>query len=241
MRDAHDLLDAKAAPADYASAWSAARDAREQLATLRRLFFSIVEHVREVAERQVTLADRSRDAAALASDANAEGAERIAELAAVQGTLAEHTLVLANELSEQSGQALNAGDPAAEESATRMREVAEKVLLAEGGMRGASGALAREPADFPQAASDQQLALSALAEALALLEPPQREPQGGEEPQSEGNSESPSEGAEPEEAAQPAPSDPAQLLQGVRDREAQRRRERARAAAGSEETVEKDW
>jgi hypothetical protein len=35
--------------------------------------------------------------------------------------------------------------------------------------------------------------------------------------------------------------DPAQLLQSVRDREAQRRRERAERRSGGYETVEKDW
>lgn len=241
MRDARDALDADAALLNFDMAILAVQDALERLATLRRLFFSIVEHVREAAERQLTLADRSRDTEALSRGGDAEGAGRMVELGAVQASLAEHTLLLANELSEQSAEALRAEDPAAEESAIRMREVAEHILLAEGGMRDAHRALVAEPADFPVAASGQQAALSALAEALALLEPPQRDPQGGEEPEPEGGSGSDSEGSRPEEAAQQAPSDPAQLLQGVRDREAQRQRERARAAAGSEETVEKDW
>ena len=242
MRDAHDLLDAKAAPADYAPTWSAARDARERLATLRRLFFSIVEHVREAAERQLALADRSRDAESLWSRGDADGSERVGELAAGQASLADHTLVLANEISEQSAEALRAEDPAAEESATRLREAAEQVLLAEGAMRGAHDALAQEPVTFPEAASGQQAALSSLARALELLEPPQQGDPGdsGSEPD-EGSPGSDSAPPQEQETPSQAGADPAQLLQGVRDREAQRQRERAEAASGSETTVEKDW
>ncbi|NRA06834.1 MAG: VWA domain-containing protein [Myxococcales bacterium] len=241
MRDAHDIMDAEAAPTDYAPARSAARDARERLATLRRLFFSIVEHVREAAERQLALADRSRDAEALWSRGDAEGSERVGELAAAQASLADRTLILANEIGEQSAEALRAEDPAAEESATRLREAAEQILLAEGAMRGAHDALTREPAAFPEVASGQQAALSSLARALALLEPPQQEEQGDSGSQPEEGSPGSDAAAQQQQAPSQAGSDPAQLLQGVRDREAQRRRERAEAASGSEATVEKDW
>ena len=240
MRDAGAALDEEGAP-DFQSARLAAQDALEGLATLRRLFFSIVEHVREVAERQVALADRGRDAEALWNGGDPDAAGRVGELAAGQASLAEHTLALANASSEQSAEALRAGDPAAEESADRMRAAAEQILIAEGAMRDAHGALAGEPVDFQVAAAGQQQALTALAQALALLEPPQRDPQGGDEPQTGGDSGSGAEDAQAEESEQQAPSDPAQLLQGVRDREAQRQRERNRAPGVSEETVEKDW
>jgi hypothetical protein len=86
----------------------------------------------------------------------------------------------------------------------------------------------------------QDQAVQALAEAIALLQedqntPPTDDPQQQPEDGNQGT---------PQDTANEGSgnSDPAQLLQGVRDREAQRREERAQASARQGyEPVEKDW
>jgi len=107
-------------------------------------------------------------------------------------------------------------------------------------MEQASAALMREPAGFELASGEQASALESLGEALALLAPPperqeQDQEQGGDQQQqSQG-------GQDDEQAESEAGADPAQLLQAVRDREAQRRRKREGRGSGSHDPVEKDW
>jgi hypothetical protein len=86
-----------------------------------------------------------------------------------------------------------------------------------------------------------------LEAALALLVPPE-DREGEDESDSEESSEEESGGEGEQEQAQEDPSaqpqdaaDPAQLLQSVRDKEAQRRRDRDQKANPGYETVEKDW
>ena len=117
--------------------------------------------------------------------------------------------------------------------------------------------LEAEGPGFEAAASAQRLALEELLKALALLAPPpppedpqgedQSEPEssdseGGEEQQPEGGDEG--QGSRENEAAEAeaGPEDPGQLLQGVRDREAERRRDREREAERRRsQPVNRDW
>ena len=105
--------------------------------------------------------------------------------------------------------------------------------------------LVSSPPEFSAALPFQKAAAVELAEAVALLVPPPPE----EEPESPDNSEEQQDSGEPEpqdadpgeDPQPPEPAlDPAQLLQAVRDQEAQRRRERA-ARAQNYDAVEKDW
>jgi hypothetical protein len=111
-------------------------------------------------------------------------------------------------------------------------------------MRQAEGALGLDPTEFEPARERQGVALEELGKALALLQPPQQQQQQ-QEPQDPGeDGEQQQEQSPGQEEAQPDEgdaADPGQLLQGVRDREAKRRRDRARRAGGPEDTVEKDW
>jgi hypothetical protein len=91
-----------------------------------------------------------------------------------------------------------------------------------------------------EAREGQGRAIHELEQALALLVPPeqqqqQQDPQQGE--QDEQQEASPQQEPEPGNEGM----DPAQLLQAVRDREAERRRERAGRQTAPYETVEQDW
>ncbi|UCE87782.1 MAG: hypothetical protein JSU66_08765, partial [Deltaproteobacteria bacterium] len=108
-------------------------------------------------------------------------------------------------------------------------------------MREALGRLESTPPAFATAREAQDEALRELGEALALLTPPQDSQGDGESaPEQQGGPDESGE-AEDESGSDAASQDPAQLLQGVRDREAQRQRDRARGRRSGYETVEKDW
>jgi hypothetical protein len=87
-------------------------------------------------------------------------------------------------------------------------------------------------------------AITELEQALALLVPPeQREPQDDSD-SSESSDPSEEGGGEDQQSESASPSepvDPAQLLQAVRDREAQRRHDREQQGSAAQDTVEKDW
>jgi Ca-activated chloride channel family protein len=230
-----------AEPAVLGRARAASGRAVETLDALRRLFFSIAEHVRELLARQVDLADDTTDAAVAAGGAT-EAA--LGSLGLRQEELSERTGQIALELEEQSnregGVVGKEADP--QESARRLRLAGEHVLAAEDEMRAAtSGIRADEPA-LAEARADQDRAAAELEQALALLVPPgqrQQPPQDQEQPGDQGQEEQARQQEERKAAEQE--TDPAQLLQAVRDREAERRRERARRQAAPYETVEKDW
>ncbi len=235
----------------------------EHIETLRRLFFSIAEHLREVAQRQLDLADSTQDALASSAAPDADPQALAGPLVDPQRSLAEQALAIANGLERQSSEAAEAAaaDPQAAEASERLRSAGEHVLGAHGEMENAIETL-QAPADLAATRESQEVALEELRAALEILEPPkpdpqqdgseqqqqqqqQQEQQGAQDPEegedAKGKAGTPEEQAAAEKPGEPEQvADPAQLLQEVRDREAQRRRDRARRAAGYE-TVEKDW
>ena len=89
----------------------------------------------------------------------------------------------------------------------------------------------------------QTEALEKLNDAIALLEPPQNDEQ--QDPQQQNQNQNQNRGnsgdSDEQDSQQNAASQSVnQLLQGVRDREAQRRQDRARVRTGVI-AVEKDW
>ena len=240
MRDTIEELGLKRP--DLGRAARPAARALQSLEALRRLFFSIVERLRDTARRQLELNDATEQAVALEDPVPALGPliPRQAELADTAGKLAAT-------LEEQSrrppgdtpGGAQEGLSPEAQQEMTeRLRRAAELVLAAQSPLQTAAEELAAEELEDVRGNQDQ--ALSHLLEAVALLTPPEAD-RGEGEPQ--GQDPIAESGAGDESARQERPQvlDPSQLLQEVRDREARRRRERDRRRAASAETVEKDW
>ncbi len=230
-------------PAPLLAARESSGRAVESLEALRRLFFSIVEHVRELRDRQVELADETRDAAALAAGSPAE-APAPGPLGGRQGELAEQAARIALELEEQShregGVVGGEADPA--ESSRRLRLAGEHVLAAEGEMTQAKERIESGAPALVEASASQALAVQELDEALALLIPPEQRQQSQQQQQQQQGDSQPQPQQQPsEEDAGEGAMDPAQLLQAVRDREAERRRARAGRQTAPYETVEKDW
>jgi hypothetical protein len=120
-------------------------------------------------------------------------------------------------------------------------------LFAQDEMKAVVAGLGVESPEFGPVQERQAAAVAELEAALALLVPPE-DREGEDESDSEESSEEESGGEGEQEQAQEDPpaqpqdaADPAQLLQSVRDKEAQRRRDRDQKANPGYETVEKDW
>ncbi len=225
----------------------------DHLQALRRLFFSIVEHLRETAQRQAQLNDETEQVAAVLDDGAA--AKKAGPLSARQQELRKTAGEIANALDDQAKQS-SAGAPAGEKSDPQQlaelqhaRELLAKAakLVGDGGtaMESAEKNLSLEKPVVDEARKNQDQALGKLVEALELLQPPQpdeQNQQGEHKPnedqqqqdQQQGNDEH-----QPEKSEMG--TDPARLLQAIRDREAQRSRERERRARLEQEPVEKDW
>ena len=224
-------------------------EVQNTLERLRQLFFSVVEHLQETLRRQTALNDATQEAAALAeSRGPEETAQAVGPLVPRQEGLM-HTTERIGEALRTQADLLSQQAPPPEQAQTaqnthpspeRFRTASDTLTTAQARMQEAATHLAHAPPAFPEATDRQTQAVTALREALVLLSPPDT---------SHGKTQKPSEAPQQKQAPQPDPSaqqgtpdaDPSQLLQGVRDREAQRRSEKGRARSGAYEPVEKDW
>jgi len=257
---------AEAAPADDSEltglidrAQGSVAHTLNQIEALRRLFFSVVDYLRETLRRQIDLGDRTEEMAGLAATEPAEAiARRLGPMASEQTALAEMAGSIAEALTRQAEQPAPTAPPTqedtqaqqaadAQEQQEHLRQAADRVANARDRMDQAAEAIATESPAFERIRDHQQQAVEALAAALAALQPPQPPGQSDPEQQPEqqdqaGQQESQQDGqGQPDAKPQPEPGDLSQLLQGVRDREAQRREARARQQSSGYEPVEKDW
>jgi hypothetical protein len=233
------------------------------LENLRRIFFTIIEHLRDTAQRQQELGDDTEEVAALPDTDQERG---LGPLVPRQEALANIAGVIANALEEQSraepgdlvggaGADPNAAPDAeamAEQAAT-LRRAAELTLEAQIEMEDVGKMLKVEPSNFAAAREHQGEAHARLLEAIELLTPPEEQQQGDQQqdPQDQqdgqGEQEQQQQQQQQEGAADQAQepeqqeADPSQLLQEVRDREAARRKENAERAKRGFDTVERDW
>ena len=225
------------------------------LEDLRRLFFSIVEHVAALLADQAETHDGTATLQAESSAAMGdEFAPAVGAVAERQGRHAQMGDQLAAALAQQAdaasapvqsnaASAPNASaDPAAGE---RLAKAADEVRKAGGRMLsaatmlldGANRATTMSP-DLEPALEDQLAAMEHLENALKELVPPQQrqQQQQGEDQQRREAQQPRPQPAEDEEMSQ---RQALKRLQAIRDREAER--QRSRDAQASREPVEKDW
>jgi Ca-activated chloride channel family protein len=177
------------------------------------------------------------------------------KLEARGGELADALFVQAEEMGQG---ATEDAPPDADAERDRIRRAAEHIALAQLAMVEANESLEAETAPLAPAQDAQALAVDELNSALGLLSPPpppeqgdskqdesQSDDDGSQENDEEGEEEEQGEGgaeARSEDADEESMDDPSQLLQGVRDRDAERRRERDREEQRRRtEPVDKDW
>ena len=237
---------------DVNSARAAAGETLDALAELRRLFFSIVEHLRELHAEQANTHDST---ATLQFEASADAVEELAAgLGLAGGRQTDHADVadaLAAALAEQADAASTAAAQAAvaqapgADATAKLAEAAGEVRKAGGRMHSA-GALLDEAAaraanmspELEPALTDQTAAMEHLENALRALSPPDQDQQNqGDGQQQQQQQQVPREQSEDEEMSQ---RQALRRLQAIRDREAERQRRRQEEPARSD-PVEKDW
>ncbi|MCP4700045.1 MAG: VWA domain-containing protein [Gammaproteobacteria bacterium] len=228
---------------------------------LRRLFFSVVEHLKETARQQQELNDETEEVRGLAEAREAEEtAKALGPLAPRQGSLADRAGTINDALNQQaehqakesekkqgqnqkpSPQPPQQNAQEAADTAERMRQAAEHVATAQTLMLEANTKMKDEPPGLDDIRKQQDEAMEKLLEAVALLEPPQQQDQQQDQQQQQEQQQDNKQGEQEKEQEQPKQTDDLrQLLQGVRDREAQRREDQEKNRPGSYEPVEKDW
>ena len=222
----------------------------ELLAELRRLFFSLVEHLRETAQRQSGLNDDTQRTATV-SESDDVAAE-LAPLAQRQTELATISGEIAKALREQAGQSLEGHDglpsdqKQKEQLQQQMQQIAEQLhkagrLVADGelAMRQATTDMKADQPDVASVRKNQDEALQKLMEALALLVPPEQQQQNQQQNQDQSQDQKDQQKQEEKQDAKDG-GNLARLLQAVRDREAQRQKDKSRQRRDYE-PVEKDW
>ncbi|HEY5623401.1 MAG TPA: hypothetical protein VIV14_06540, partial [Gammaproteobacteria bacterium] len=241
-------------PASAAEGLATAREAIaaavEDIAELRALFFNLIEHLKETARRQIELGDETEAAAVLADDgAPDETALALGPLAPRQRQLAERAGRLAEALAAQSQRLAEQPQTPTDEApvdsadmAARLAGAGEHTGAAAVDMNNAAGGLEVNPPPLAQLRSDQSSAVDNLLAAIEMLEPPQqRQSQDQQEQQDQQQNQNGGADGDDSERREEAERDPSQLLQGVRDREAQRRAQQAERERLRYDPVEKDW
>ena len=233
---------------------ASSRETLRHLEELRRLFFSIVEHVAALLRDQGETHDRTATLQAGSSAAMGdEFAPAVGAAADRQGRHAQVGDQLAAALAQQAdaasapaqpdaaGEPVAAPDPAAGE---RLAKAAEEVRKAGGRMLSAATMLADGAArattmspDLEPALEDQVAAMEHLENALQELVPPRERQQQQAEEQQQGEGQEPQQQSGEDE--QMSQRQALKRLQAIRDREAERQRQRT--AQTSPEPVEKDW
>ncbi len=222
----------------------------EQVEALRRIFFSILEHLRETAQRQAALADETRDVATLADESKMVSG--IAPLIPRQQDLSNVTRQIADSLEKQSEQSPSnfAGqgsggkslDTESQDAAHRLAQASQHVTGARQAMDQATQKMKKDPQQLKTVEEDQGAAVQKLAEAIQLLSPPPKEPKQQQQEQQQQAQQQDQEAAKQKQEQQQAQQmDMNHLLQSVRDREAQRRRDKRQRSSAGYAPVEKDW
>ena len=234
-----------------AAAQEAANETLAALEALRQLYFSIVEHLQALRQEQAETHDQT---ATVQFEASTDASEAVvAQLAPAAQRQAEHGQMadaLAAALAQQADAAAASGAAdggEADGAATagqRFAEAAGEVRQASGRMATAQAVLAEAAAragamspELEPALADQQAALDHLDTAIAALAPPESE-QDNQSGQDQAGAEQPQPQQNPGADEAMSQRQALKRLQAIRDREAQRQRNRG---ASERAPVEKDW
>ncbi|MCP4445014.1 MAG: hypothetical protein GY811_06670 [Myxococcales bacterium] len=225
---------AEDAEAPLATAGRAQNDIEE----LRRIFYTIVEHLKELHRDQSQTYDATGELQARDDADRGAFLPPLAESQAKHAALAEP---LASALEKQADAASASEDPQAAQEGERFAAAAEEVRAALEALRAASRVLAQAQenattmsVDLSPALEEQPLGLEHIQAAIEILEPPQ---DGEQEDQEQEQEQQDQEQQEEEISKQQAEK----RLQEIRDREAERQREREEAQAAQGSGVDKDW
>lgn len=218
----------------------------DQLDALRRLFFSLLDHLKELLQQQLDLSDRTEAATVLAATATPdEIAQQFGPLASEQDSLAELAQTLADALNQQEQQQPT---PTEEDQAAieKQQQAAEHLTNAQAEMKQAKQGMTAESIVSEAIRPHQNQAAEEISQAIALLQPPsEKQSQQNEQEQNQAEQQQQQqqqpENGEQQNEQQAQPADFNQLLQRIRDREAQRRQQHQQSQQQGYTPVEKDW
>jgi Ca-activated chloride channel homolog len=214
---------------------TAAKAADAKLDELRRLFFSVIEHLQDLIRQQGETRDQTSAAHMETDDVRAPKLPGIASRQDQHGQLAK---AITDALATQADAAAKAQDPQQQQQGKAMAAAADEVRLAQNDMGDAKRVLDKAVAETNQSHSlepvtkSQASALEHLMNALKLLQPPQDQKQDQQKQDKD---------KQKQEQEQPPKEQPqGGAAQRARDEDARRQKERRDKQSGSD-TVEKDW
>jgi hypothetical protein len=154
-----------------------AKAADAKLDELRRLFFSVIEHLQDLIRQQGETRDQT--SAAHAED-DATRAPKLPNLSTRQGQHDELANAITQALASQADAAAKAQDPQQQQQAKNMSAAADEVRLAQNDMKDAKRGIDKtkdattQSVSLEPAVKSQASALEHLTNALKLLQPPQQ-------------------------------------------------------------------
>ena len=219
--------------AKAAEAMALGEQAKTDIEELRRLFYSLIEHLKELIQEQTKTNDLTGSAASAV-----ETEELLARLGPALAAQREHAAMgepLTNAVAQQADAASQGGDEETvkrlSEATEELRSASEQMSLAETQMTEDLEAAKSMSVDLSTALEAQRTAIGHLEAALALLQPPQQNQNQDQQQQNPEQQEKQEQQDVNQRQAQ-------QRLQEIRDREAQRRRDKKQSKP---EPVDKDW
>ena len=206
-----------------------AQQAQEDLQKLRVLFFSVVEHLKQLLEDEGTLRDET---SALISDDYERMIDGLRLTLAEQQEYMQRAQAIAQVLQQQADMAAQSQEQQGQQQAEALAEAYAHTSTAQTAMSDALDLLTQVQQEEggishdPQPALDfQQEAMESLMAAIQALQPPQQNPDQGEDEQ--------------EQQEQMSKQQAERRLEAAKEREAERAKKRQEASGTV--PVEKDW
>ncbi len=218
---------------------TAAKAADAKLDELRRLFFSVIEHLQDLIRQQGETRDQTSAAHSEDDEARRPKLPGIATRQDQHGQMAK---AITDALAAQADAAAKAQDPQQQQQGKTMAAAADEVRLAQNDMGDAKRTLDKAVATTNQSfnleptVKSQASALEHLMNALKLLQPPQQnKDQQNQDKQKQQQQQQDKDKQKQEQQPQQGGAG-----QRARDEDARRQRERHEKDSGGD-TVEKDW
>jgi len=213
---------------------TAAKAADAKLDELRRLFFSVIEHLQDLIRHQGETRDQTSTAHTEDDETRAPKLPGIATRQDQHGQMAK---AITEALAAQADAAAKAQEPQQQQQGKAMGAAADEVRLAQNDMGDAKRVLDKAVSDKTSSHSlepvikSQASALEHLMNALKLLQPPQQQKQDQDKQQQQ---------QQPQDKKDQQQQQQGGAGQRARDEDARRQRERREREQGRD-TVEKDW
>ena len=213
-----------------------AKAADAKLDELRRLFFSVIEHLQDLIRQQGETRDQTSQAHAETDDVRAPKLPGLLQRQEQHDQLAK---AISEALAAQSDAAAKAQDPQQQQMGKNMAAAADEVKLAQNDMLDSKTTLDKavkttnQSVNLEPAVKSQASAIEHLQNALRLLQPPQQQQQQQDkQKQQQQQDQKQDEQKEPQQGG---------AGQRARDEDARRQRERREREDSRGDAVEKDW